>query len=194
MYAIIGAAVLFTGLLVLVVGFSASKTHHAFPERCAELGLRQSRQLHCVGTVTGRDVVLGYYGGSRNLSRMGTGAGVLVIVRSGVLPGGGHGANLSVSPPKIWGKGEGGEAVKALLTPEVLDAAEGLEDVTLFPANDLVQGSLLDLVIRDGWPGGWDGLAVRAVIPTDADADAMAAAIRQLATLAERLESRAQGG
>lgn len=202
--AVLSAFVLFTGLLVVVFGSRSAKTDpvasrepsvyarfsastRSFRARCAELGLREVRQLHCVGTVDGRDVVVGYYGGSRNLVTLGAGSGVLVIVRTTV-PGQGYGADLSALPPRVWGRGAGEHTVRALLTPDVLQAVEELEEARLFPAGGLLDGSLLDLVIRGGWPGGWDELAIRAVIPT---ASAMSAAIRQLSTAAERVEAAA---
>lgn len=187
---VVGAFLAFTVLVVGVVWFGARDREHAFPARARALGLVESRQSHWIGSVEGRDVVVGRYGGTRRPA-VGLGAGVLVIVRVGLLPGGRHGADLT-DPPKVWGRGESDGAVEALLTPEVLREARGANEPSLFPANDLVVGNVLDLVIRDGWPAGWDGLGVRTAIPTNADTDQIRAAIRQLGRVSDALHRAAR--
>jgi len=143
----------------------------AFGQRCVALGLRRSTsalpfaELHYVGEFQGVRVVAGRYAGG---SDTGAGPTTLLLMDLGALPGGHWGAELTCTPPKPWGKGQGKEALEELLTAEVQAAARGIPGANLFPADDLFKGGLQDGVIRAAWPAGWSGLGVRAYLPVEA--------------------------
>jgi hypothetical protein len=197
--AAVASLTLFVGLVVCSK-VAQNKGRAAFAASAASLGLERSEgqfrqaHFHWTGAYNGRDVIVGYYEGARSNTG---GAGVLLMMQVGLLPGGHWGANLSKKPPKLWGRGEGREAVEALLTPSVLEAVALLtpsvlevvqREMTLFPADDLVKGAHLQQVIITAWPDGWSGLGIRMIIPRDADAAAMSAGLDQLGTVADALK------
>ena len=162
--------------LVLMVVFAAAfvwykrKQQHQDVQRfrimAEALGFTQSRaahygHIHWVGEWKQRKVVLGYYISHMRIHTYIGQSGVLLMMHGGALPDGKAGAELLI-PPKIFG--EGSASLEVLLTKERLSRAVKIPNATLFPADELMRGSIQDLVIKNGTENGWKGLAMRSVL------------------------------
>lgn len=116
---------------------------------------------------------------------------VLLLVETGVLPGGRWGVDLSGDRPRPWGReGDGRQDVEVLLVEAVLSASRAAPSAALVPGDEL--GGLLDRAVRGRWPEGWQGLAARAFLPEDADAAALQRAFAALLELRSELRRAAE--
>lgn len=182
-------------VLALLAGALAwlSGREEPFLAACRDLGLTPrpgGRDLppHATGELDGvrvfaglcpeRDVPEGRRSRGFKASRM------LLLVETGVLPGGRAGVDLADG--RAWGDGR--DAVTALVAGDVADLARALPQPSLLPSDRL--GGLLDAAVRGRWPDGWRGLAIRAFLPPDADGDRIAETFARMRALRDALVAR----
>lgn len=186
---IVGAFAAFAGLMA-VLAVRTRALPGKFLDKTRAIGFVPSSATvigathHWVRKGPGRPAIVGYYPGS---SRTTGYAGVMLMVQIGALPGGRWGADLTTRPPKVNGPAEGREQILAALSPAVLAASEGLEAAMVMPGEGLMPGNTLSGVVEADWPGGWQGLHIRAVMSRSADMDSVAATLDQLNRVADAL-------
>lgn len=163
-----------------------------FLASCREVGLSPrpgGRDLpaHATGDIDGVRVFAGLCPEREVAAKRSRGfkaSRVLLLMETGVLPGGEAGVDLA--DRRAWGDGR--DAVLALLGDDVDALARALPQPSLLPSDRL--GGLLDAAVRGRWPDGWNGLAIRAFLPPDADAERIGETFAAMRTLRDALVAR----
>ena len=190
-YTLLASVIMLVLMAVTVWVFRSRRSANlrVFETKATALGFSQSRaryhaHLHWVGTWQSHQTILGYHHRNARTRTFVGRSGVVLIVHSGKLPLGKAGAELS-TPARLFG--EETAALETLLSPERLSEAARIPHATLFPADELLPGSIQDLVIKNGTTQGWTGLAMMAVLPKTSTQPEIRATLDQMTSWLEKL-------